>query len=141
MDDAAVTQWFDAELAALPGVRAVTPGGSRASGTGHRASDGDFAIYYRRSFDPSALRNKGWHGEVSEIGGWGGGVMNGGGWLTAGERRVDVIGSGRGHGDGSSRARRLSSVHRSPTWRSSSASDEELSTTRSAMASRWSLLT
>jgi len=91
MEDAAFTQWFGAELATLPGVRAVTLGGSRASGTSHPASDWDFAIYYRRVFDPSSLRNKGWQGDVSEIGGWGGGVMNGGAWLTVAERRVDVI--------------------------------------------------
>ena len=91
MDDTAFRQWFGSELAALPGVRAVTLGGSRASSTSHPASNWDFAIYYRRSFDPAALRTKGWPGEVSEIGGWGGGVMNGGAWLTVGERRVDVI--------------------------------------------------
>ncbi len=90
MDDAEFTQWFGAELAALPEVLAVTLGGSRAGGTSHAGSDWDFAIYYRRVFDPSSLRNKGWQGDVSEIGGWGGGVMNGGAWLTVGGRRVDV---------------------------------------------------
>jgi hypothetical protein len=30
-DDAALTDWFNAELAGLPGGLAVTPGGSRAS--------------------------------------------------------------------------------------------------------------
>jgi hypothetical protein len=91
MGEAAFIDWFGAELAGLPGVLAVTLGGSRAAGTASAGSDWDFAIYYRRSFDPSFLRNKGWPGDVSEVGGWGGGVMNGGAWLTLGERCVDVI--------------------------------------------------
>ena len=90
MDDAEFTRWFAGELAGLPDVLAVTLGGSRASGTSHPGSDWDFAIYYRGVFDPSFLRNKGWPGDVTEIGGWGGGVMNGGAWLTIGDRRVDV---------------------------------------------------
>ena len=90
MDDTEFTRWFGAELAALPDVRAVALGGSHAGGTSHAGSDWDFAIYYRRVFDPASLRNKGWPGDVSEIGGWGGGVMNGGTWLTVGQRRVDV---------------------------------------------------
>lgn len=77
-------------LAALPGVRAVSLGGSRADGTERADSDWDFAIYYRDGFTPEALRAVGWKGEVSEIGGWGGGVFNGGAWLTVEGRRVDV---------------------------------------------------
>ncbi|MBL3667785.1 nucleotidyltransferase domain-containing protein [Streptomyces sp. M2CJ-2] len=77
-------------LAALPGVRAVTLGGSRAQGTERPDSDWDLAVYYRGSFDPDDLRAIGWEGEVSEIGGWGGGVFNGGAWLTVDGRRVDV---------------------------------------------------
>ena len=78
-------------LAALPGVRAVALGGSRASGTAGPDSDWDFAVYYRgASFDPASLRSLGWPGEIFPIGGWGGGVFNGGAWLTAGARRVDV---------------------------------------------------
>jgi predicted nucleotidyltransferase len=77
-------------LAALPGVRAVTLGGSRAQGSARPDSDWDLAIYYRGAFDPEDLRAVGWHGEVSEIGGWGGGVFNGGAWLTVEGRRVDV---------------------------------------------------
>src|SRR5215472_884387 len=90
IDDAAFAPQFGAVLAGLPDVLAVTLGGSRASGTHHPGSDWDFAIYYRRSFDPACIRAKGWQGQVSEIGGWGGGVMNGGAWLTVGNRRVDV---------------------------------------------------
>ncbi|MGW0820537.1 nucleotidyltransferase domain-containing protein [Streptomyces sp. NPDC002845] len=77
-------------LAALPTVRAVALGGSRAEGTHGPDSDWDLAIYYRGAFDPADLRALGWKGEVSEIGGWGGGVFNGGAWLTIDGRRVDV---------------------------------------------------
>jgi hypothetical protein len=84
-------------LAALPGVRAVTLGGSRATGTARPDSDWDldwdwdFAVYYRGdTFDPARLRTLGWTGVVFPIGGWGGGVFNGGAWLRAGQRRVDV---------------------------------------------------
>ncbi|MEU6178059.1 nucleotidyltransferase domain-containing protein [Streptomyces coeruleorubidus] len=77
-------------LAALPAVRAVTLGGSRAQGTERPDSDWDLAIYYRGGFDPDDLRAVGWEGEVSEVGAWGGGVFNGGAWLTVDGRRVDV---------------------------------------------------
>ncbi|MER5440301.1 nucleotidyltransferase domain-containing protein [Streptomyces sp. NPDC002790] len=80
-------------LHALPGAHAVTLGGSRAQGTHTDASDWDTAVYYRGSeglFEPRNLRDVGWEGEVSEIGGWGGGVFNGGAWLTVDGRRVDV---------------------------------------------------
>jgi predicted nucleotidyltransferase len=77
-------------LGDLPRVEAVTLGGSRAEGTHRPDSDWDFSIYYRAGFDPQALRDIGWPGEVSEIGGWGGGVFNGGAWLEVDGRRVDV---------------------------------------------------
>lgn len=77
-------------LAALPAVRAVTLGGSRAQGTHTPDSDWDLAVYYRGGFDPAELRAVGWDGEVSEIGGWGGGVFNGGAWFTIDGRHVDV---------------------------------------------------
>ncbi|WP_180687338.1 nucleotidyltransferase domain-containing protein [Streptomyces gossypiisoli] len=77
-------------LAALPTVRAVALGGSRAQGTHRPDSDWDLAVYYRGPFDPADLRALGWEGEVSEVGGWGGGVFNGGAWLTIDGRRVDV---------------------------------------------------
>jgi hypothetical protein len=77
-------------LAGLPGVRAVTLGGSRAAGTHRPDSDWDFAIYYRGAFSPDSLRALGWPGEVFEIGGWGGGVFNGGAWLQVDGRKTDV---------------------------------------------------
>ncbi|WDV50932.1 nucleotidyltransferase domain-containing protein [Streptomyces coeruleorubidus] len=77
-------------LAALPAVRAVTLGGSRAQGTERPDSDWDLAVYYRGEFDPDDLRAVGWEGEVCELGAWGGGVFNGGAWLTIDGRRVDV---------------------------------------------------
>jgi hypothetical protein len=80
------------QLAGLPGVCAVSLGGSRAAGTAAPDSDWDFALYYRGSvFDPEGLRALGWPGEIFPIGGWGGGVFNGGAWLQVGGRRVDVI--------------------------------------------------
>ncbi|MFH8802943.1 nucleotidyltransferase domain-containing protein [Streptomyces sp. NPDC017936] len=77
-------------LAALPAVRAVALGGSRAQGTEGPGSDWDLAVYYRGAFDPADLRAVGWEGEVCEVGAWGGGVFNGGAWLTIDGRRVDV---------------------------------------------------
>lgn len=77
-------------LAALPTVRAVALGGSRAQGRHRPDSDWDLAIYYRGAFDPADLRAVGWEGEIGEVGGWGGGVFNGGGWVEIDGRRVDV---------------------------------------------------
>ncbi|MGX1311488.1 hypothetical protein RKD24_001607 [Streptomyces calvus] len=87
------TAFLDAtadRLAALPTVRAVTLGGSRAQGTHRPDSDWDLAVYYRGPFDPDDLRAVGWQGEVCDVGAWGGGVFNGGAWLTIDGRRVDV---------------------------------------------------
>jgi hypothetical protein len=88
-DDAFVDHVCD-RLAGLPEVQAVSLGGSRGQGTHRPDSDWDFAIYYRGHFDPQALRDIGWAGEVFEVGGWGGGVFNGGAWLEVDGRRVDV---------------------------------------------------
>lgn len=89
--DAAFLDRVADRLAALPGVLAVTLGGSRAQGTHTPDSDWDFAVYYRGpAFDPADLRGIGWEGEVHGIGDWGGGVFNGGAWLTVEGRRVDV---------------------------------------------------
>ena len=90
MDDDRFPGYVAGRLAELPGVEAVNLGGSRARGTHRPDSDWDFAIYYRGHFDPQALRDVGWPGEVSEVGGWGGGVFNGGAWLEIDRGRVDV---------------------------------------------------
>jgi hypothetical protein len=89
-DDSAFADRVADHLARLPGVVAVSLGGSRATDSAAPDSDWDFAIYYRRGFSPDDVRAIGWPGEVSEIGGWGGGVFNGGAWLTVDDQRVDV---------------------------------------------------
>jgi predicted nucleotidyltransferase len=88
--DTAFKNYVVSHLAGLPGVRAVTLGGSRATGKHGPDSDWDFAVYYRGAFSPGDLRALGWPGQVSEIGGWGGGVFNGGAWLQVDGRKVDV---------------------------------------------------
>lgn len=89
--DAAFRAGVAGRLAGLPGVLAVTLGGSRAAGTARPDSDWDFAVYYRGAgFDPDSLRALGWPGEIFPIGGWGGGVFNGGAWLRVGDRHLDV---------------------------------------------------
>lgn len=90
MNDDAFLSYVGDRLGRLAGVEAVTLGGSRAEGTHRPDSDWDFSVYYRDHFDPQELRDVGWPGEVSEIGGWGGGVFNGGAWLEIGGRKVDV---------------------------------------------------
>jgi len=90
MDDAAFLDHVTGRLAALPHVETVALGGSRAQGTHHAGSDWDLAVHYRGPFDPQDLRDVGWPGEVSPIGGWGGGIYNGGAWLEIDGRRTDV---------------------------------------------------
>jgi hypothetical protein len=77
------------QLAAIPGVAAVTLGGSRAQGTQRSDSDWDFGLYYRGTLDPADITALGWPGTVSEPGGWGP-VVNGGAWLTVEGARVDL---------------------------------------------------
>lgn len=78
-------------LAGLPGVVAVALGGSRAQDQHAPDADYDLGLYYRGTFEPQTLRDCGWPGEVTELGGWGGGLFNGGAWLTIDGRQVDVI--------------------------------------------------
>ncbi|NUU06096.1 nucleotidyltransferase domain-containing protein [Leifsonia sp. C5G2] len=78
------------QLSALPGVRAIALGGSRATGDERPDSDWDLGVYYRGGFDPELVRALGHPGEVSELGGWGGGVFNGGAWLQVGGIPVDL---------------------------------------------------
>jgi hypothetical protein len=90
VDDDSFPLYVAGRLAGLPGVEAVTLGGSRAEGTHRPDSDWDFTIYYRGRLDPQALRDIGWPGEVFEVGGWSQGVFNGGAWLEIDGRKSDV---------------------------------------------------
>jgi predicted nucleotidyltransferase len=90
VDDEAFLEHVARCLSELPGVAAVTLGGSRAEGTSRPDSDWDFSLYYRGQFDPQALRDIGWPGEVSEVGGWSKGVFNGGAWLEIDSRKTDI---------------------------------------------------
>jgi len=90
VDDDAFLAYVADRLSGLPGVQAVTLGGSRAEGTNRPDSDWDFSIYYRGHFDPQTLRDIGWAGEVFEVGGWSEGVFNSGAWLEVDGRRTDV---------------------------------------------------
>jgi hypothetical protein len=77
-------------LAAIPGVVAVTLGGSRATGTAVDGSDWDFGLYYRERLDPADIVALGWPGQVFAPGEWGT-IVNGGAWLTIDGVRVDLI--------------------------------------------------
>ncbi|MCL2795148.1 MAG: nucleotidyltransferase domain-containing protein [Microbacteriaceae bacterium] len=93
MNDDAFLTYVGDRLGALPGVEAVTLGGSRAEGTNRPDSDWDFSIYYRGDFDPQCLRDLGWPGNVGELGSWSSTpntVFNGGAWLTIDGRPSDV---------------------------------------------------
>src|SRR6266704_5232119 len=59
-----------ARLAAIPGVVAVTLGGSRATGTAVEGSDWDFGLYYRGGLDPADIAALGWPGRVFAPGEW-----------------------------------------------------------------------
>ena len=54
-----------ARLAAIPGVVAVTLGGSRATNTAVEGSDWDFGLYYRGKLDPADIVALGWPGRSS----------------------------------------------------------------------------
>jgi hypothetical protein len=77
-------------LAAIPGVVAVTLGGSRATGTAVEGSDWDFGLYYRGGLDPADITALGWPGRVFAPGEWGT-IVNGGAWLTVDGAKVDLI--------------------------------------------------
>jgi Nucleotidyltransferase domain len=79
-----------ARLATVPGVVAVTLGGSRATGTAVEGSDWDFGLYYRGGLDPADITALGWPGRVFAPGEWGS-IVNGGAWLTIDGARVDLI--------------------------------------------------
>jgi len=89
LDDDAFLEHVADALAAVPGVRGVALGGSRAQGVARPDSDWDVAVYYRRSFDPDGLRALGWPGALSPRDGWGR-IFDGGGALHVDGRTVDV---------------------------------------------------
>lgn len=78
------------QLARIPGVVAVTLGGSRATGSHAEGSDWDLGLYYRGPLDVAAIRSLGYPGTVVEPGEWGR-LVNGGAWLTVDGARVDVL--------------------------------------------------
>lgn len=90
MDDGDFLNYLSDTLHRVPGVEAVALGGSRGQGTHRLDSDWDFGIYYRGHFDARVLRDQGWSGDVSEIGGWSSGVFNGGARLVVEDRPVDI---------------------------------------------------
>lgn len=82
-------------LTALPGIRAVALGGSRARGTHRPDSDWDLGVYYRGTVDVAALTAlasdmQGSPAEVAGPGGWGPWV-DGGAWLRVDGVPVDWI--------------------------------------------------
>ncbi|MFD0026107.1 nucleotidyltransferase domain-containing protein [Streptomyces sp. NPDC058382] len=83
------------QLTAVPGVRAVVLGGSRARGTHRPDSDWDLGLYYRGTPDLAALTAlagevQGSPVEVAGPGGWGPWV-DGGAWLRVDGTAVDWI--------------------------------------------------
>ena len=88
--DTRSVEYLAERLAAVPGVVAVTLGGSRAVGAAMEGSDWDFGLYYRGGLDPADISALGWPGRVFAPGEWGS-IVNGGAWLTVGGARVDLI--------------------------------------------------
>jgi Nucleotidyltransferase domain len=77
-------------LMEIPGVVAVTLGGSRAGGVIHPDSDWDVGLYYRDAIRADDVRALGFEGTVVEPGSWGR-LMNGGASLTVEEQRVELV--------------------------------------------------
>jgi predicted nucleotidyltransferase len=78
------------QVARVPGVIAVTLGGSRARSTARPDSDWDIGLYYRGDIDTVAIRELGYAGHVTEPGEWGR-IVNGGAWLEIDGERVDLL--------------------------------------------------
>ncbi|MDN3243110.1 nucleotidyltransferase domain-containing protein [Glycomyces tritici] len=88
-----------AALAQVPGVAAVTLGGSRSTGTAHANSDIDIGLYYSRTAAPgfdrllecaARLDDRGrpdGHGDYGQWGPW----INGGIWLRVGGFKTDLL--------------------------------------------------
>ena len=85
-----IVEYLAARLATIPGVVAVTLGGSRATNTAVEGSDWDFGLYYRGTLDPAGIVALGWPGRVFAPGEWGR-IVNGGAWLTIDGTKVDLI--------------------------------------------------
>jgi hypothetical protein len=83
-------EYLAPRLAAIPGVVAVTLGGSRATGVATEDSDWDFGLYYRGALDPADVVACGWQGRVFAPGEWGR-IVNGGAWLTVEGVKVDLV--------------------------------------------------
>jgi hypothetical protein len=83
-------EFIASQLAAIPGVVAVTLAGSRATNTAVEGSDWDFGLYYRGRLDPANVAALGWPGRVFAPGEWGR-IVNGGSRLTIDGTKVDVI--------------------------------------------------
>jgi hypothetical protein len=83
-------EYIATRLASIPGVVAVTLGGSRATNTASADSDWDFGLYYQGRLDPADVLALGWPGRVFAPGEWGR-LMNGGAWLTIDGSKVDLI--------------------------------------------------
>jgi hypothetical protein len=83
-------EWLAEKLQAIPGVVAVTLGGSRARGEQRPDSDWDFGLYYRGRLDADHLRALEYPGTVVNPGEWGR-LMNGGAWWTVDGVKVDVL--------------------------------------------------
>jgi hypothetical protein len=86
-------------LAAVPGVVAVSLGGSRATGAAHASSDYDIGLYFRERVGLDVTRllevvkglvDEPAAAQVTEVGGWGPWIV-GGGWLTIGGQKVDLL--------------------------------------------------
>jgi predicted nucleotidyltransferase len=98
-NDEALLRRLVAALSTVPGVAAITLGGSRARGTATAHSDYDIGLYYRasRPIDVPALGkvaagldDRGAEATVTPIGGWGPWI-DGGGWLLIGGVPVDLL--------------------------------------------------
>jgi hypothetical protein len=83
-------EYLAEQFATIPGVVAVSLGGSRATGLATEHSDWDFGLYYRGALDVDAIRALGFDGQVFAPGEWGL-VVNGGAWFTIDGERVDLI--------------------------------------------------
>jgi hypothetical protein len=77
-------------LMKIPGVVAVTLGGSRPGRPIPAESDWDFGLYYRDAIRADDVRGLGFDGTVVEPGSWGR-LMNGGASLTVDEQRVELV--------------------------------------------------